>query len=275
MKKLLLDAQKRKYAVPQFNINNLEWTKYILEECELNKSPVILGVSESSIKYIGGYNVVVNMIKALMDSLNITIPVVIHLDHGKSVESCKKALNAGFNSIMIDGSKYNIDENIRLVKEVQKLLTNQTLEAEIGQIKTNDYADKKGYADINECQKLVKTTSIDCLAPALGSVHGLYKGHAKLDFKLMKDIYDKINLPLVLHGGSGLKDQIIQKSIENGICKINVNTELQLAWTKGIRKYLKLNKDVYDPRKIISSGEENLKQCVKKKIFLFKSNNKG
>ena len=231
---ILIKALKNKYAVAQFNINNLEWTKYILEECEKNKAPVILGVSEGAIKYMGGYNVVSNIVKSLIKDLNITIPVVLHLDHGSSIESCKKAIDAGFTSVMIDASKYELSKNIEIVKE----------------------------------------THIDTLAPALGSVHGLYKGKPNLNYTRMKEISEKLNIPLVLHGGTGIPDEDILKAIENGINKININTELQLAWNKGVRKYIKENEDVYDPRKIISAGESNIKKCIEDKLHLLRSSNR-
>lgn len=277
MKEILLKAKECKYAVPQLNINNLEWTKFILEECENLKSPVILGVSEGAAKYMGGYKVVTNMVTALIETLNITIPVVIHLDHGSSFESCKSAIDSGFTSVMIDASKLSLEENIKITNEVVKYAKerNVSVEAEIGHIGGNEDGVTGGilYADKEECKMLVKETGIDTLAPALGSAHGLYKGEPKLEFNLMKEISEETNLPLVLHGGTGIPDYQIKEAIECGTCKINLNTELQVAWAKGVRELLDNNKEVYDPRKIIKAGEQNIKNVIKEKVNLLGSSN--
>lgn len=279
MNNMLLKAKENKYAVPHFNINNLEWTRFILEECEELKSPVILGVSEGAIKYMGGYNVVADMIKALVNSLNITIPVALHLDHGSDFENCKKAIDAGFTSVMIDASKHPLEENIKITKEVVEYAKkyNASVEAEIGHIGGEEDGVNGGilYADTNECIKLVNETKINALAPALGSVHGLYKGEPKLEFNLMKEIGIKTNMPLVLHGGTGIPEHQIKKAIECGTTKINVNTELQIAWTKGVREFLNNDDKTYDPRKVIKSGESSMKQAIKDKVELFGSLNKA
>lgn len=276
---LLNKALKNKYAVPQFNINNLEWAKYILEECELNKSPVIIGASESAIKYMGGYNTVYSVVYGLIKDLNITIPVVLHLDHGSSVDSCKLAIDAGFTSVMIDASKNEIQENIRLTKEVVDYAKshNVSVEGEVGYIGINkgDSQDGIMYATVEDSKMLIDNTGINSLAPALGSVHGLYNGKAKLNYSRMEEIVSSTNVPLVLHGGTGISDEDIKKSIECGISKININTELQYVWNKAVREYISNNIDVYDPRKIISSGEKSIKEVVKNKINLFGSNNKA
>lgn len=279
MKDMLLKAKEEKYAVPHFNINNLEWTRFILEECENLKSPVILGVSEGAAKYMGGYNVVADMVKALVHSLNVTVPVALHLDHGSNFENCKKALDAGFTSVMIDASKHELEENIKITKEVVEYAKefNATVEAEIGHIGGEEDGVNGGilYADTNECIKLVSVTNIDALAPALGSVHGLYKGEPKLEFNLMNEISNKTNMPLVLHGGTGIPAHQIKEAIRCGTTKINVNTELQIAWTKGVREFLKENENVYDPRKVIKAGELNMKNDIKEKVELFGSLNKA
>ena len=279
MNNMLLKAKENKYAVPHFNINNLEWTRFILEECENLKSPVILGVSEGAVKYMGGYNVVADMVKALTKSLNITIPVALHLDHGSDFENCKKALDAGFTSVMIDASKYSLEENIRITKEVVEYAKkyNASVEAEIGHIGGEEDGVNGGilYADTSECIELVNQTNINALAPALGSVHGLYKGEPNLEFNLMKEIGIKTNMPLVLHGGTGIPDYQIKKAIECGTTKINVNTELQIAWTKGVREFLNNDDKTYDPRKVIKSGEVSMKQAIKDKVELFGSLNKA
>lgn len=278
MKNILANAKKGKYAIPQFNINNLEWTKFILEECNNLNTPVILGVSEGASKYMGGYKVVTNMVNALIETLGITIPVVIHLDHGTSLESCKEAIDSGFTSVMIDASKFNVEENIKITREVVEYAKekNVSVEAEIGHIGGNEDGVIGGilYADKEECKMLVKETGIDTLAPALGSAHGLYKGEPKLKFNLMKEISEETNLPLVLHGGTGIPDYQIKEAINCGTCKINLNTELQVAWAKGVRELLDNNKEVYDPRKIIKAGEQNIKNVIKEKVNLLGSLNK-
>ena len=279
MIKMLDKARKEGYAVPQFNINNLEWTKYILEACEEGKSPVILGVSEGAAKYMGGYNVVSNIVKGLVKDLNITIPVAIHLDHGSSFEACKKAIDAGFTSVMIDASRFSLEENIRITKQVVKYAKRKkvSVEAEIGHIGGSEdgISSDLMYATVEEALELYKNTKIDFLAPALGSVHGLYKGEPKINFERMKEIKEKLNIPLVLHGGTGLPDDIIKESINCGICKININTELQIAWTKGVREKLSNDSNVYDPRKVISAGEKNVKEAITSKIILLGSLNKA
>jgi fructose-bisphosphate aldolase class II len=206
---ILNKASREGYAIPQFNINNLEWARYVLEECEELGSPVILGVSEGAAKYMGGYNVVYEMVHGLIKDLNITIPVVLHLDHGTSIESCKKAIDAGFTSVMIDASKYEINENIRIVKEVVMYAKdkNVSVEAEVGHVGGSE--DKVIsdilYATVEDCAKLT-AVGINSLAPALGSVHGLYFTEAKLNFERMNEIRNAISIPLVMHGGTGVSD---------------------------------------------------------------------
>lgn len=277
-KEMLEHAKINNYAVPHFNINNLEWTRFILEECQNNNSPVIIGVSEGATKYMGGFKTVVDMVKDLHDYLKITIPVAIHLDHGTSAENCIKAIDAGFTSVMIDGSKYSLEENIQMTKIVVEYAKkyNVTVEAEIGHIggEEDGIADELAYAKVDDTVSLYANTNVDSMAPALGSVHGIYKGEPKLDFEKMKRISMLINIPLVLHGGSGIPDDMIKKAISCGICKLNINTELQISWSKAIRHFL-LENNAYDPRKIIKSGEMAMKKSVKEKIDLLGSNNKA
>ena len=272
-KKMLEKAKQGKYAVAQFNINNLEWTRYILEKCNELGVDVILGVSEGAIKYMGGYSVVVDLIKALVKDLNITSDVCIHLDHGSSVEACKKAIDAGFSSVMIDASKFELDKNIEITKEVVEYAHERdiTVEAEVGHINGNEdgVSSIKFNATIEECEAIVKGTGIDSLAPALGSVHGLYKGEPDLDFETMKEISDKLDLPLVLHGGSGIGEEDIKKAISCGICKININTELQIVWHDAVVKFIEENPNTYDPRKVISSGKDAIYQMIEYKVNLF------
>ncbi len=271
-KNILLKAKKEKYAVAHFNINNLEWTRYILEETNLLNVPVILGVSEGAIKYMGGVNIVSSMVKAMISDLNITNDVVLHLDHGSSFEMCKKCIDAGFTSVMIDASRLPLEENIRITKEVVNYAHkyNVTVEGEIGEIGgAEDGLEGKNYnAKKEDVIYYVNETNLDSVAPALGSVHGLYKGLPKLDYETMKDINNSISIPLVLHGGTGILDEQIKKSISCGIAKININTELQIAWSDAVKKYIKDNPNIYDPRKIISSGESNIKKHIKDKISL-------
>ena len=277
MEEILLKAYKGKYAVPQFNINNLEWTRYILEECNRLKSPVILGVSEGAARYMGGYKVVSNLVRNLDQALNVEVPVAIHLDHGNSVESCIKAIDAGFTSVMIDASKYSLEENIKMTNQVVNYAKprNITVEAEIGHIggSEDNTSSEVAYAKVDDAIELYNKTNIDFLAPALGSVHGLYKGEPCLDFDKMLEISEKINIPLVLHGGTGIDDEKLKKAISCGICKININTELQIEWTKAVRKFVEENKTEYDPRAIIRSGEENIKKAIEHKINILGSIN--
>lgn len=272
---ILNKAKEGKYAVAQFNINNLEWTRFILEESNLLKVPVILGVSEGATKYMGGYVTVVNLINNLVEYLNISVPVVIHLDHGSSFESCKKAIDAGFTSVMIDASDKDLEENIKITKLVVDYAhsNNVSVEAEIGHVGggTTDIL----YAEVEDCIKFCEETNIDCLAPALGSVHGPYHGKPVLAFDRMKEISAKVDIPLVLHGGSGIYDEQIKKAISCGICKININTELQQAWAKGVRDSLTQDKEIYDPRKIIKFGENPLKNMIKDKVDLFETKHCG
>ena len=278
MKNMLEKAKKEKYAVPHLNINNLEWAKYILEECQELNSPVILGVSEGAAKYMGGYNVISGMVNGLLKDLNITIPVALHLDHGSSFETCKKAIDAGFSSVMIDGSKLNLEDNIKVTKEVIAYAEskNVSVEAEIGCIGGSEdgVSNEILHAKTEDCVKIVNETNLCTLAHALGSVHGIYKGEPNLNFERMKEISEKTNLPLVLHGGTGIPDDKIKMAISCGISKINVNTELQLAWHGALKKFV-LNNDAYDPRKVIGSGESAIKEAIKAKVILFGSNNKA
>ena len=226
-----------------------------------------------------GFATVTEMVKAMVKELHITVPVALHLDHGSSVESCKEAIDAGFTSVMIDASKYSVEENIQMTREVVTYAheRNVTVEAEIGHVggEEDGVADELAYAKVEDAVLLAKETGIDSLAPALGSVHGIYKGEPKLDFDRMMQVKELTNLPLVLHGGSGIPDQLIKKSITCGICKLNINTDLQIVWAKDVREFLNENHTVYDPRKIIKSGEQAMKEKIKEKIYLLNSNGKA
>lgn len=273
MVEMLNKAKEGKYAVGQFNINNLEWTRRILETAQKNNAPVILGVSEGAAKYMGGFKTVVGMVKGLHEDLGITVPVAIHLDHGQSFENCKKALDAGFTSVMIDGSHHPIDENIAMTKQVVEYAhaMGASVEAEVGTVGGNEDGVIGGikYADKDECVRLVNEAGVDCLAPALGSVHGPYKGEPVLGFVEMAEIKEATNKPLVLHGGTGIPDEKIQKAISCGTCKINVNTECQLAFHKEIQKVLAENPKAYDPRKFIGPASQAISAAVEEKMNVF------
>lgn len=272
---MLNKAREGHYAVGQFNINNLEWIQAILNEVQELKAPVILGVSEGAAKYMGGWNVIVAMVTSYIKSKNITVPVALHLDHGSSFDVCKAAIDAGFSSVMIDASHFPFEENIKITTEVVEYAHARgvSVESELGRVggQEDHVVAESMYAIPEECVELVKRTRIDCLAPALGSVHGPYHGEPKLGFKEMKEIADLVKIPLVLHGGSGIPDFQIKKAIECGTCKINVNTECQQEWTKIVRQVLETNKSVYDPRKIIGPGMEGIRQVVRAKCEIFGS----
>ena len=275
MVNMLNKAREGKYAVGQFNINNLEWTKTILETAQKNNAPVILGVSEGAMKYMGGFETIVGMVKGLIKFLNITVDVAIHLDHGSSFASCKTALDAGFTSVMIDGSHHPIEENIKMTKEVVEYAHSlgASVEAEVGTVGGNEDGVIGGiqYADLNECVRLVQETGVDALAPALGSVHGPYQGEPVLGFVEMEAIGVATQKPLVLHGGTGIPDEKIQKAIACGTCKINVNTECQLAFNKILREFLadEKNANTYDPRKLIGPATKGIAAAVEEKMNVF------
>ncbi|MEJ9210530.1 class II fructose-bisphosphate aldolase [Bacillus smithii] len=282
MTEMLNKAKDEGYAVGQFNINNLEFTQAILQAAEEEKSPVILGVSEGAARYMGGFKLVVNMVKALMEEYQITVPVAIHLDHGSSFETCAKAIHAGFTSVMFDGSHYPLEENIALTKKVVELahLFGVSVEAELGRIggQEDDLVVEDAeamYAIPSECDRLVRETGVDCFAPALGSVHGPYKGEPKLGFDRMKEIRDLTGVPLVLHGGTGIPTKDIQKAISLGTAKINVNTENQIASAKTVRQVLAEKPDLYDPRKYLGPARDTIKETVIGKIREFGSSGKA
>lgn len=282
MKEMLIKAKKEGYAVGQFNINNLEFTQAILKAAEEEKSPVILGVSEGAARYMDGFYPVVQLVKALMTEYEITVPVAIHLDHGSSFEKCMQAIRAGFTSVMIDGSHLPLEENIALTKKVVDAAhaVGVSVEAELGRIGGQeddiDVTDAEAmYAIPAECKELVEKTGVDCLAPALGSVHGPYKGKPKLGFKQMEEINELIDVPLVLHGGTGIPLEDIQKAIKLGHAKINVNTENQIAMTKVVRDILNEKPDLYDPRKYLGPARDAIKVTVKNKMREFGSSGKA
>lgn len=279
MKEMLIKAKKEGYAVGQFNINNLEFTQAILQAAQEENSPVILGVSEGASRYMGGFKLCVEMTKALMEEYKMTVPVAIHLDHGSSFEKCAQAIQAGFTSVMIDASHHPFEENIAITSKVAELahLHGVSVEAELGTVggQEDDVVGGIIYADKDECVELVNRTGIDCLAPALGSVHGPYQGEPNLGFKEMEEISNATDLPLVLHGGTGIPTKDIQRAISLGSAKINVNTENQISSAKEVRRVLAEKPDLYDPRKYLGPARETIKETVKGKMREFGSSNKA
>ncbi len=280
---MLKKAKEGKYAVGQFNINNLEWTKAILLTAQENNSPVILGVSEGAGKYMCGYTTVVGMVKGMIEELNITVPVAIHLDHG-SYEGAKKVIEAGFTSVMFDGSHYGIEENIEKTKEIIALANakGMSVEAEVGAIggEEDGVVGNGEVADPDEC-KLIADLGVDMLAAGIGNIHGKYpENWAGLSFDTLAKIQEKTGtMPLVLHGGTGIPADMIKKAISLGVSKINVNTECQLTFAAATRKYIEDGKDLqgkgFDPRKLLAPGFEAIKETVKEKMELFGSVNKA
>ena len=280
---MLKKAKAGHYAVGQFNINNLEWTKAILQAAEECKSPVILGVSEGAGKYMTGYKTVVGMVSAMVEEMNITVPVALHLDHG-SYEGAKKCIEAGFSSVMFDGSHYGIEENIEKTKEIIELAHGLgiSVEAEVGSIggEEDGVVGAGEVADPNEC-KLIADLGVDMLAAGIGNIHGVYPANwAGLNFEALDKIQEKTGaMPLVLHGGTGIPDEMIAKAIDLGVSKINVNTECQLVFAAATREYIEAGKDQsgkgFDPRKLLAPGAAAIKAKVIEKMELFGSVNKA
>ena len=278
-KEILDKAKAGHYAVGQFNINNLEWTKSILLTAEECKSPVILGVSEGAGKYMTGFKTVAAMVKAMIDELNITVPVALHLDHG-TYEGCMKCVEAGFSSIMFDGSHYPIDENVAKTTELVEIAhkNGMSIEAEVGSIggEEDGVVGMGECADPQECKKIADL-GVDMLAAGIGNIHGKYPANwAGLSFETL-DAVQKLtgDMPLVLHGGTGIPEDMIKKAISLGVAKINVNTECQLSFADATRKYIEAGKDQqgkgFDPRKLLAPGAEAIKATVKEKMELFGS----
>lgn len=281
--KMLKDAKAGKYAVGHFNINNLEWTKAILLTAQELNSPVILGVSEGAGKYMCGFKTVTAMVDAMVDELGITVPVALHLDHG-SYEGALKCIEAGFSSVMFDGSHYGIEENIEKTKEIIALAHSKgiSVEAEVGAIGGEEDGVIGGgeVADPNEC-KMIADLGVDMLAAGIGNIHGKYPANWKgLRFDVLDNIQELTGeMPLVLHGGTGIPADMIKEAISLGVSKINVNTECQLAFADATRKYIEAGKDLegkgFDPRKLLAPGFEAIKATVKEKMELFGSVNKA
>ena len=282
-KEMLTKAREGKYAVGQFNINNLEWTKTILLTAQELNSPVILGVSEGAGKYMGGFKTVSGMVNGLLEGLNITVPVALHLDHG-TYEGCYKCIEAGFSSIMFDGSHYPIAENVEKTTELVKICNEKglSLEAEVGAIggEEDGVIGMGECADPSEC-KSIADLGVTMLAAGIGNIHGKYPANwPGLSFETLAAVKEKVgDMPLVLHGGTGIPEDMIKKAISLGVAKINVNTECQLAFAAAVRKYIEAGKDLegkgFDPRKLLAPGCDAIKETVREKIELFGSANKA
>ena len=282
-KEMLTKAREGKYAVGQFNINNLEWTKTILLTAQELNSPVILGVSEGAGKYMGGFKTVSGMVNGLLEGLNITVPVALHLDHG-TYEGCYKCIEAGFSSSMFDGSHYPIAENVEKTTELVKICNEKglSLEAEVGAIggEEDGVIGMGECADPNEC-KSIADLGVTMLAAGIGNIHGKYPANwPGLSFETLAAVKEKVgDMPLVLHGGTGIPEDMIKKAISLGVAKINVNTECQLAFAAAVRKYIEAGKDLegkgFDPRKLLAPGCDAIKETVREKIELFGSANKA
>ena len=282
-KEMLTKAREGKYAVGQFNINNLEWTKTILLTAQELNSPVILGVSEGAGKYMGGFKTVSGMVNGLLEGLNITVPVALPLDHG-TYEGCYECIESGFSSIMFDGSHYPIAENVEKTTELVKICNEKglSLEAEVGAIggEEDGVIGMGECADPNEC-KSIADLGVTMLAAGIGNIHGKYPANwPGLSFETLAAVKEKVgDMPLVLHGGTGIPEDMIKKAISLGVAKINVNTECQLAFAAAVRKYIEAGKDLegkgFDPRKLLAPGCDAIKETVREKIELFGSANKA
>ncbi|WP_306483882.1 class II fructose-1,6-bisphosphate aldolase [Anaerococcus sp.] len=279
-KEMLDKAYANGYAIGHFNTNNLEWTKAILKASEEKQTAVIVAASEGAIKYMGGFRVVADLVKAMHDEMGITVPVAIHLDHG-SYEGAKKAIEAGFTSVMFDGSHFPLDENLEKTKEIVELAHSKgiSVEAEVGGIGgVEDGVTSAGeLADVEECKKIAGL-GIDFLAAGIGNIHGVYPADWQgLNFDRLKEISDAVNMPIVLHGGTGIPDDQIKKAISLGVSKINVNTECQLVFAEATRKYIEAGKDQegkgFDPRKLLADGTQAVIDKVEEKIDMFGSEN--
>lgn len=279
MKEMLKKAKAGHYAVGQFNLNNLQWAQAILQAAEEEQAPVIVAASDRLVDFLGGFQTITSMVNSLLIEMKITVPVALHLDHGMTIDRCKQAIDAGFTSVMIDGSHSPIEDNIAMTKEVVAYAQprNVSVEAEVGTVGGMEDGLIGGvkYADPDECVRVVEEANIDALAAALGSVHGPYQGEPKLGFEEMKVISERTGVPLVLHGGSGIPDYQIRKAILLGHAKINVNTECLQAWAHAVRTILTNDQDIYDYRAITTPGTEAIVETVKTKMREFQTSGKA
>ena len=278
MNSFIQKAKQEHYAIPQINVNGLIWIESILKAAEETRSPIILGTTDKVIEFLGGYQFICSTIKNKIKAMDITIPVIIHLDHGLTVENCKKAVDAGYDSVMFDGSKLSIDENIKQTKEVVDYShkNNVIVEGEVGAIGGNEdgIIGTVKYADLDDCINLAKEAKLDTLAPALGSVHGKYQGEPDLGFTEMEEIQNAIDIPLVLHGASGISDEDLLKAIHLGHAKINFNTEINIAWSNQIRQTLNEDVSLFNPQQILNPSKETIIETVKSIIHKCTSHNR-
>jgi 6-phospho-5-dehydro-2-deoxy-D-gluconate aldolase len=270
-REILQHAKHEKFAIPQININELIWIEPVLKAAESMQSPIIIATSDNLIPALGGYEFIYKTIKNKVQAMSISVPVVIHLDHSTSVENCRHAIDVGYDSIMYDGSKLPIDSNIAYTKQVVDYAhqSDVLVEGEVGGVGgTEDgISGNVKYASLDDCYQLVTQTNLDSLAPALGSVHGEYKGEPNLGFKEMEEIEAQLDIPLVLHGASGISDEELMRAINLGHAKINFNTEVKIAWAKQLRQTLENDKQLYDPQKIIGPSKDAIEEAVKSLII--------
>lgn len=279
LKDVLIKARAEHYAVGQFNINSVQWIEAILKAAQLNQSPVIVAASDRLIDFLGGFDWIVLAVKETMSRLEITVPVVLHLDHGQSVESCLAAIDAGFSSVMFDGSHESLSDNIRLTKIVTDYAKKNgvSVEAEVGTVGGNEDGLISGirYAELADCLRLVQETGIDALAAALGSVHGEYVGKPQLGFTEMAEIAEECRIPLVLHGASGIPEADLTKAIQLGHAKININTEANQAWFQSLKESLASAPKNHEPRLLLAPATVAISDVVSEKIRLFGSAGKA
>ncbi|MBM6629598.1 class II fructose-1,6-bisphosphate aldolase [Mammaliicoccus vitulinus] len=279
MNTFIQEAKKSHYAIPQINVNGLIWIECILKAAEKTRSPIILGTTDKVIDFLGGYDFICKTIKNKVKSMNITVPVIIHLDHGLTLEGCKKAVDAGYDSVMFDGSKLPIDENIAQTKEIVDYAHKHhvIVEGEVGAIGGNEdgVIGNVQYARLEDCIRLAKEANLDTLAPALGSVHGKYQGEPNLGFKEMEEIQEAIDIPLVLHGASGISDEDLVRAIKLGHAKINFNTEINIAWSNQLRQTLTNDQNIFNPQQILNPSKDAIEETVVQIIHKCLSNNRA
>lgn len=278
MNALIQQAKQEHYAIPQINVNGLLWIESILEAAEATRSPIIVGTTDKVVEFLGGYHFICTTIKNKIKAMNITIPVIVHLDHGLTVENCKKAVDAGYDSVMYDGSKLSIEENIKQTQAVVEYAHNNKVivEGEVGAIGGNEdgIVGNVKYADLDDCIRLAQEAKLDTLAPALGSVHGKYQGEPDLGFSEMKAIQEAIDIPLVLHGASGISDEDLLTAIHLGHAKINFNTEINIAWSNQLRQTLNQDKSLFNPQQILKPSKAAMVETIKSIVYKCTSYNR-
>lgn len=279
MKTFIQKAKQSHYAIPQINVNGLIWIECILKAAEKTRSPIILGTTDKVIEFLGGYDFICKTIRNKVASMDITVPVIIHLDHGLTIEGCKQAVDAGYDSAMFDGSKLLIEENIAQTREIVEYAHKHQVivEGEVGAIGGNEdgVIGNVQYARLEDCIRLAEEANLDTLAPALGSVHGKYQGEPNLGFDEMQKIQEAINIPLVLHGASGISDEDLVKAIKLGHAKINFNTEINIAWSQQLRQTLTDNQDLFNPQQILTPSKAAIQETVESIIYKCLSNNQA